>query len=53
MPASRNFLVPIDFRPESETALEYAAFMAAPVGATLHLIYILEEESPLLKLVLK
>ena len=53
MQETRNFLVPVDFRPESETALEYAAFMAAAVGATLHLIYILEEESPLLKLVLK
>jgi nucleotide-binding universal stress UspA family protein len=53
MPDSKNFLVPIDFRPESETALEYAAFFANRVGATLHLVYILEEESPLLKLVLK
>ncbi|MCK5461583.1 MAG: universal stress protein, partial [Bacteroidales bacterium] len=44
---------PIDFRPESEMALEYAASVAVKVGATLHLIYILEEESPLLKLVLK
>jgi nucleotide-binding universal stress UspA family protein len=48
-----NYLVPIDFRPESEIALEYAAFIASQVDATLHLIYIIEEESPLLKLVLK
>jgi len=53
MSKSKNFLVPIDFHPESETALEYAAFIASKVGATLHLIYVLEEESPLLKLVLK
>ena len=53
MSISKNFLVPIDFRPESEMALEYAASVAVKVGATLHLIYILEEESPLLKLVLK
>lgn len=53
MPVSKNFLVPIDFRPESELALEYAASVAAKVEATLHLVYILEEESPLLKLVLK
>jgi len=53
MPESKNFLVPIDFRPESEIALEYAAFIAARIGATLHLIHILEEESPLLKLVLR
>jgi nucleotide-binding universal stress UspA family protein len=53
MPASKNFLIPIDFRPESEIALAYAAFIASRVNATLHLVYILEEESPLLKLVLK
>lgn len=53
MSMSKNFLVPIDFRPESEIALEYAASVALKVGATLHLVYILEEESPLLKLVLK
>lgn len=53
MPESKNFLVPLDFRPESEIALQYAAFIADRVGATLHLVYILEEESPLLKLVLK
>jgi nucleotide-binding universal stress UspA family protein len=53
MSKSKNFLVPIDFRPESEMALEYAASVAVKIGATLHLIYILEEESPLLKLVLK
>ena len=53
MSISKNFLVPIDFRPESEMALEYAASVAVKVGATLHLIYILEEESPLVKLVLK
>ena len=53
MSVTKNFLVPIDFRPESELALEYAASVAVKVGATLHLIYILEEESPLLKLVLK
>lgn len=53
MSISKNFLVPIDFRPESEMALEYAASVAVKVGAILHLVYILEEESPLLKLVLK
>ena len=53
MSASINYLIPIDFRPESEIALEYAASVAVKIGATLHLIYILEEESPLLKLVLK
>jgi nucleotide-binding universal stress UspA family protein len=53
MSSTKNFLVPVDFCPESEIALKYAAFIADRVGATLHLIYILEDESPLLKLVLK
>ncbi len=53
MSITKNFLVPIDFRPESELALEYAASVALKVEATLHLVYILEEESALLKLVLK
>lgn len=53
MSASKNFLISLDFRPESEIALEYAASVATKVGATLHLVYILEEESALLKLVLK
>ena len=29
-----KYLVPIDFRPESEIALEYAAFIARQVNAT-------------------
>ncbi len=53
MPESKNYLVAVDFRPESEIALEYAAFIATRTGAILHLVYILEEESALLKLVLK
>jgi nucleotide-binding universal stress UspA family protein len=53
MSISKNFLVPIDFRPESEIALKYAASIANRVKATLHLVHILEEESPLLKYVLK
>ena len=53
MPESINCLVAVDFRPESEIALDYAAYVANKVGATLHLIYILEEESSLLRLVLK
>ncbi len=52
MPEKRNFLVPVDFRHESETALEYALLVAGKVGAALHLLYILEEESYLLKQVI-
>ncbi len=53
MSAKQNFLVPVDFRGESEIALEYAKIIARKTGASLHLLFILEEESPLLKRVLK
>ncbi len=52
MPDKLNFLVPIDFLPESESALEYAGGIGRDLGATLHLVHILEEESPLYHLVL-
>lgn len=52
MPEKLNFLIPVDFNPESESALEYAASIARELGANLHLAYIIEEESPLLKLVI-
>ena len=47
-----NFLLPVDFLPESESAVEYASTLARTVGASLHLVHIIEEESPLQKLVL-
>ena len=53
MSEKQNYLVPIDFRDESVIALEYALLVARKTGATLHLVFILEEESPLLKMVLK
>ena len=53
MSKNRNLLVPVDFRDESEIALQYALFVARKISATLHLLFILEEESPLLKMVLK
>ena len=53
MSAKQNFLVPVDFRGESQTALEYAQLVGRKTNATLHLLYIMEEESPLMKMVLK
>jgi nucleotide-binding universal stress UspA family protein len=53
MSAKQNYLVPVDFRGESQTALEYAQLVGRKTNATLHLIYIMEEESPLMKMVLK
>ncbi len=46
------FLIPIDFLPESESALEYAAGLGKSLNASLHLVHILEEESSLYRLVL-
>lgn len=53
MPDKLNFLVPLDFRPESEKALQYAVSVGKSLNATLHLLHILEEESPLHHLVIK
>ena len=47
-----NFLVPIDFLPESAVALEYAVTIGKELNATLHLVHILEEESHLYRLVM-
>jgi universal stress protein A len=38
----RSILAPTDFSPSSERAVEYAAALAAAVGASVHLIHILE-----------
>ena len=53
MSSKQNYLVPVDFRGESQTALEYAQLVGQKTNATLHLLFILEEEPPLLKMVLK
>jgi nucleotide-binding universal stress UspA family protein len=47
-----NFLVPLDFLPESESALEYAVSVGKSLHATIHLVHIVEKESPLYRLVL-
>ena len=52
MSNQRNFLVPVDFQAESELALEYALMVAQKVNAKLHLLFMIEEESSLHKLVL-
>jgi nucleotide-binding universal stress UspA family protein len=52
MPDKLNFLIPLDFNPESKSALQYALSIAKDLEATLHLVYIIEDESPLLKLVI-
>jgi len=53
MPVKQNYLIPVDFRGESQTALEYAQLVSQKTGAALHLVFIMEEETPLLKMVLK
>ncbi len=47
-----NFLIPLDFLPESESALTYAAAIGKNLDAKLHLLHILEEESPLYRIVI-
>ena len=52
MPEKLNLLIPLDFRPESESALEYAVSIGKNLNARLHLLHILEEESPLYRIVI-
>ena len=49
---AKNLLVPVDFKPESITALDYAIKIADTIEADIHLLYVIEIESPLLKMVL-
>jgi nucleotide-binding universal stress UspA family protein len=53
MPDKLNFLIPLDFNPESEAALEYASGIGEKLNAGLHLVHIIEDESPLYRLVMK
>jgi nucleotide-binding universal stress UspA family protein len=52
MPDQLNFLIPLDFHPESEAALEYASGIGGKLNAGLHLVHIIEDESPLYRLVM-
>ena len=47
-----NILVAFDFRPESEAALDYALGVGKRLTAAIHVLYILEDESPFLKMVI-
>ena len=38
-----RILVPMDFSPQSDTALEYARILAARFGASMHLLHIVED----------
>lgn len=52
MPEKLNLLIPLDFLPESEAALEYAVEVGKNLYATIHMLHILEEESPLYRFVI-
>lgn len=47
-----NILVAFDFRPESEAALDYALVVGKKLDSIIHILYILEDESPFLKMVI-
>lgn len=47
-----NILVAFDFRPESEAALDYALSVGKKLSAPIHILYILEDESPFMKMVI-
>jgi len=47
-----NILLAFDFRPESEAALDYALSVGKRLAATIHVLYILEDESPFIKIVI-
>jgi nucleotide-binding universal stress UspA family protein len=45
MSAIKRILVPTDFSPASELALDYAIDLAGRIGAGVHLMHVLEEQS--------
>jgi nucleotide-binding universal stress UspA family protein len=47
-----NILVAFDFRPESEAALDYAISVGNRLAAVIYVLYILEDESPFMKMVI-
>jgi len=52
MTSNHNILVAFDFRPESVAALDYALIIGKNIMADIHLLYVLEEESSMLRRVL-
>jgi nucleotide-binding universal stress UspA family protein len=52
MTSKSNILVAFDFEPESEAALDYALGIGKRIGASLNVLFILEDESPFLKMVI-
>jgi len=38
----KNILVPVDFGPHSEAALDYAASLGEPLGSTIHALHVYE-----------
>ncbi len=52
MDSNQKIIVPIDFKTESEAALDYAVKIASKIQAEIILLHVLEEENPFLKMVL-
>jgi len=47
-----NILVAFDFKPESKAALDYALGIGKKLAATVHVLYILDDETPFLRMVI-
>jgi nucleotide-binding universal stress UspA family protein len=47
-----NILVAFDFKPESEAALDYALGVGKKLDAIIHVLYILDDETPFLRMVI-
>jgi nucleotide-binding universal stress UspA family protein len=52
MSSKFNILVAFDFQPESEAALDYALGVGKKLDANIHVLYILEDETPFLRMVI-
>lgn len=52
MDSTQKIIAPIDFKTESEAALDYAVKIASKIRAEIILLHVLEEENPFLKMVL-
>jgi len=47
-----SILVAFDFKPESEAALDYALSVGKRLSAAIYVLYVLEDESPFMKMVI-